>query len=268
MLWYTKLKSGLSYLILEKISKRLYDFLEINIVRKSSYIVMWLYNHTLTAKSRLYYIRVNSSLYKEIYLTDFLSFFLKYSDEFFTYYLTLFFRLAYTCKLWVESVCRIYSDKVQLIVAVRSEYSLNLITFIFSEKSMVNKYTGKVFTYRLAEHYCCNWWVNTTWKCTKHLTVAYLFFNCLYTVFYKGIHLPVTFTFADIFYKVSKHYMSILWMQNFRMELYTIEILCCILIWGYRAVITMWCNLKSFTKFTYIVCMAHPHNAFLRYILK
>ena len=47
----------------------------------------------------------------------------------------------------------------------------------------------------------------------EKFTVIYQRFtsvDCLYTVFYKGIHFPVTFTFADILYKVSKHYMSIL----------------------------------------------------------
>ena len=40
MFWYSKLKTSLTNLIFEKVAEWLNDFLEINEIRKSSYIVV------------------------------------------------------------------------------------------------------------------------------------------------------------------------------------------------------------------------------------
>ena len=85
----SKLQTCLTDLILEQVAQRLDDLLEINIVRKSSDIVVGLDDSGLTAQSTLYDVRVDGSLYQEIYSANFLCLFLEYTDKFLTDNLTL-----------------------------------------------------------------------------------------------------------------------------------------------------------------------------------
>ena len=114
---YVKTYTGELYsanFILKKVAKRFNYFLEVHIVRKPAYIVMGLDNHGFSAQAGLYYIRIDSSLCKEIHSANFLCLFLKYTDKFLTYYLTLPFRLCYTCKLSVISVGCINTNKINI----------------------------------------------------------------------------------------------------------------------------------------------------------
>ena len=52
----------------------------------------------LAAETALDYVRVDCSLRKEVNGTYFLSFFLKYTDKFFTDYLSLLLRFCYSCE--------------------------------------------------------------------------------------------------------------------------------------------------------------------------
>ena len=77
-------------------------------------------------------IRINRSLYKIIDSTDFLCFFFKYTDKFFSDNLSFCFRFCNSCKFAVETFLCIDSDKIQVIWTIRSEYSFYFITFIFT----------------------------------------------------------------------------------------------------------------------------------------
>ena len=52
-------------------------------------------NSGLTAQTTLYDVRIDGSLYQEVYSADFLSFFLKYADKFLTNNFTFALRLLY-----------------------------------------------------------------------------------------------------------------------------------------------------------------------------
>ena len=79
----SKLQTGLAYLVFEEVAEWLDDFFEINVVRKSSYVVVGLDDCGFSAKTALYNIRINGSLCKEVYCTDLLRFFFENTDEFF-----------------------------------------------------------------------------------------------------------------------------------------------------------------------------------------
>ena len=53
----------------------------------------------LSAQTALYHIRIDGSLCQEIHCSDFLCFFLKYTDEFLTDDLPLLLRLCHACQL-------------------------------------------------------------------------------------------------------------------------------------------------------------------------
>ena len=60
--WNSKFKSSFSYLIFKQVAERLNDFFEINVVRKSSYVMMRFDNCGFSAKSALYNVRIYRSL--------------------------------------------------------------------------------------------------------------------------------------------------------------------------------------------------------------
>ncbi len=95
----SKLKAGFSYFIFEEVTQRLDDFFEINVVRKSSYVVMGFDDCGFSAKAALYNVRINGSLYKEVYSADFLCFFLEDTDKFFADDFTFRLRLCNAGKL-------------------------------------------------------------------------------------------------------------------------------------------------------------------------
>ena len=89
-------------------------------------------NCGFSAKSTLYNIRIYRSLCQEIYCTDLLCFFLKDTDKFFTDNLTFCFRLCNSCQFIIISLLCIDTDKIQIKLTIRSEYSFNFISFIFT----------------------------------------------------------------------------------------------------------------------------------------
>lgn len=140
----SKLKACLADLILKKIAERLDDFLEVYIVRKAADIVVGLDDRGLAAETALDYVRVDCSLRKEIDSTDFLGFLLEDADEFLADYFTFLLRFCYSCELAVVTFLCIYPYKVKVKLAVRTEYLLNLIALILTEKAVVNEHAGKL----------------------------------------------------------------------------------------------------------------------------
>ena len=113
----TKFETGTTNLVLEQKPQRLNNLLEIYIIRQSTYVVMG-FDYSALAKTTLDHIRINGTLYQEIYFTDLLGLFLEDTDKLFTNDLSLSFRLFHTGKLAVETLLCIHTDKVQVIRAV------------------------------------------------------------------------------------------------------------------------------------------------------
>ena len=96
------------------------------------------------AQSTLYHVGINGSLYQEIHGTDLLRLFLEDTDELFTDDLSLMLRFGYTCQFAVETFLRIHTDKVQVIITVRTEDCFYLIALILTEQAVIYKDTGQL----------------------------------------------------------------------------------------------------------------------------
>ena len=135
-------------------------------------------NHCgFTAETTFYYVRINGSLYQEINRSNLFRFFLEYTDEFFSDDFSLLLRLCHSCKFLVESLLCVHPDKVQVIVTFRSEDCFYLISLVFTKKSMVYEYTGKLVSDCLGKHNCCHGRIHTAGKCTQYFSVAYFCTN-------------------------------------------------------------------------------------------
>ena len=97
-----------------------------------------------SAKSAFHNVRVNRSLYKEIDCPDLLCFFFKYTDKFFSDDFSLLFRLFHACQLAVETLLRIHTDEVQIVIAVGTEDCFYLIAFILTEQAVIYEDTGQL----------------------------------------------------------------------------------------------------------------------------
>ena len=53
-------------------------------------------------------------------------------------------RLGYTCQLAVETLLRIHTDEVQIVIAVRTEDCFYLIAFILTEQAVIYEDTGQL----------------------------------------------------------------------------------------------------------------------------
>ena len=133
----SKLQSGFADFIFEEVTQRLDDFFEIYEIRKAAYIVMGFDHCGFSAETALYNVWINGSLCQEIYGSDFLCFFFKNADKFFTDDLTFCFRLCYTGKFIIVSLLRIDTDEIQIELSIWSEYAFHFITFVFAEKTMI-----------------------------------------------------------------------------------------------------------------------------------
>ena len=87
---------------------------------------------------------IDGSLYQEIHGTDLLRLFLEYTDELFADDLSLMLRLGYTCQLAVETLLRIHTDEVQIVIAVGTEDCFYLITLILTEQAVIYEDTGQL----------------------------------------------------------------------------------------------------------------------------
>ena len=72
--------------------------------------------------------------------------FLHDTDKFFTDNLTFCFRLCNSCQFIIISLLCIDTDKVQIKLTIRSEYSFNFISFIFTQKTMIYKYACQLLS--------------------------------------------------------------------------------------------------------------------------
>ena len=88
----TQLQAHLADLILKEEAQRLYDLLEIDIIRQSAYIVVGL-DDCGFSQSGFDDVGINGSLYQEVYGANFLCLFFKDTDEFLANDFTLSFRL-------------------------------------------------------------------------------------------------------------------------------------------------------------------------------
>ena len=91
------------------------------------------------------HVWVNRSLYQEIDSSDFLCFLFENADEFFSDDFTFCFRFTDTGKFFIETFLAVDTDKVQVVWAVRAEYSFNFVSFIFAQKSLINKDASQLF---------------------------------------------------------------------------------------------------------------------------
>ena len=97
-----------------------------------------------TAQSALYHIGIDGSLYQEVHGTDLLRFFLEHTDELFADDLSLMLRLGYTCQLAVETLLRIHTDKVQVIITVGTEDYFYLVALVLTEQAVIYEDTGQL----------------------------------------------------------------------------------------------------------------------------
>ena len=93
----SEFQTGLTDLVFEEVAERLNDLFEINIIRKSSDIVVGFDHCGFSAETTLYNVRINRSLYKEVNGTDLLCLFLEHTDELLTDDLSLSLRLLNAC---------------------------------------------------------------------------------------------------------------------------------------------------------------------------
>ena len=140
--WDSKLQTCFTYFIFEQVAKWLDDFFEINEIRKSAYIMMGFDHCGFSAKTTFYHIRIDGSLCEEINRTNFLCLFFKNTDKFFTDNFTFCLRLGDSGQFLIISLLCVDTDKIQIKLTIRSEYIFNLITFIFTKKTVIHKYTG------------------------------------------------------------------------------------------------------------------------------
>ena len=258
----SKLQTGFTDFIFEKITKWLNDFFEIYEIRKTTYVVMGFDHCRFSAKTTLYNVRINSSLCKEIHCSNLLCLFFENSDEFFTDDLTFCFRLCYTGKFIIVSLLRIDTDEIQIELSVWSEYTFHFITFVFAEKAMIYKYAGKLLSDCSGKETCCNRRINSTGQGKKYFAIANFFADFLNRMLNKSIHLPVTGTSTYTQYEVGQHCLSFYRMKYFRMELNCIQFLFCVFCCCYRAVCCMCRDFKSRCRFGNVICMAHPNDCF------
>ena len=98
------------------------------------------------AKAALYYIWIYGSLHQKINSTNFLGFFLKYTDKFFANNLSLTLWLSYALELFIETLLHIDTDEIQVKLSIRAEYAFYFVPFIFTKKTMVYEYAGQLFS--------------------------------------------------------------------------------------------------------------------------
>ena len=103
-------------------------------------------DHCGFSKSGFDDIRVNGSLNEEVYRTDLLCFFFKYTDKFFTDNLSLCFRFGYAGEFCIETILCVYTDEIQVVWSLRPEYGFYFVAFIFTQKAMVYEYAGELLS--------------------------------------------------------------------------------------------------------------------------
>ena len=156
-----QLTTGLTNLVLEQITQRLNDFLEINKVRQTANIMMALNSCRFAAEAAFYNVRINGSLCQIVNSTDFLSFFFKYANEFFADNFTFSFRSSYACQLAIEAFACVNADEVDIELTAFTENSANLFTLVFAQQTMIYKYAGQLLADSLSQHSGTNAGVNT-----------------------------------------------------------------------------------------------------------
>ncbi len=132
MLGNTKLKARLSYLILKQIPKRFNDLLKIHMIRQTADIMVRLDHCRFAAETALHHVGIDRSLHQKFNRADLLCFFLKYADKFLADDLALPFRFRHALQFLIETLLRIHTDKIELIITVGTEYGFYLVALVFS----------------------------------------------------------------------------------------------------------------------------------------
>lgn len=73
----------------------------------------------------------------------------------------VFLRFCHTGKFSIITLLRVDTDKVQVKLSVRSEDLLNLVSFVLSEQTVIDEYTGKLFSDGAGKKSCCNRRIHT-----------------------------------------------------------------------------------------------------------
>ena len=89
----SEFQTGLTNLVFKQVAKWLDNFLKVNVIWKSSYIVVGFDHCGLSAEATLNNVRINCSLYQEVNGADLLCLFLEYADKLFADDLSLSLRL-------------------------------------------------------------------------------------------------------------------------------------------------------------------------------
>ena len=264
----SQLQPCFSNFILEEVTEGLNDFLEVDIIRQSTHIMMGLDDSGFSAQTALYHIRIDGSLNKIVHRADFPGFFLKDPDEFFSYDLSLLFRILLPCQFHIETMLGINPDKIKLIRALRAENGLHLISLILSEKSVVNKDTGQLVSYGLGQENSRHGRVHAAGQSTEDFSVPYLFPDGPDGRLHKRVHPPVSPAATDPIDIIVENLLAFFRVKDFRMELDGIELPTGIFRRRHRAVFCpchcpeSWCQLRNIVK------VAHPDNSLLRQVCK
>ena len=136
------MKTNLADFILEEVTKGFDNFLEIDIVRQTSHIVVRFDGRRLSAQTGLYYIGINGPLHQIVHLADLLGLCLKDTDELLADDLALSLRFLDTSQFLIEAVLGVDADEIELVGALRSEDSLDLVSLILAQEPMVDEDTG------------------------------------------------------------------------------------------------------------------------------
>src|SRR5882724_3612247 len=105
-------------------------------------------------RNRFDYIRIQRSLNQKIDITDFVCLFLKYFDELVSDDFSFPFGIGDTGKFTEETFTRGDTDYIQLHLFAKTFE--NLVKFVFSQQTIIDKYTGQTVTNCFVNQRCCD----------------------------------------------------------------------------------------------------------------
>ena len=112
-------------------------------------------------ETALNHVRIDRSLYEEVYRADFMRRFFKHADKFRADDLALLLGLRNTFELFIEPLLRIDADEVDVISTGAAEHCLHFVTLILAQKPVIDKDAGQIFADGFREQHGCNGGVYT-----------------------------------------------------------------------------------------------------------
>ena len=262
MLRQTECQTGAAHFVLEQTAERFHDFFEIHMFGQSADVVMRFDHGAAVPGSAFNHVRIDRALGEEIHSTDFFCLFLKYIHKLRADDLSLHLRIRHAGQLDVEALLRVHTDKVQFKVSFRTEDRFHLIAFIFAQKTMIHKDTGKLFAHCPCEQCCRDRRVHTAGEAEQDPAAANLPAQRRNSFIHKGIDLPVSRTFADIKSKMPQHRHAFHRVHDLRMKLRQVQTARSIFRRRHRAVRRVSRNVKPLRECGDIVCVTHKTDRF------